>query len=135
MKGDVFRVLLVDDDELDARFLMRAFGEFGERVSVTHVESAVHAMEALTSDRFSIVLLDINLDGTNGLELLSGLRQTAETRLLPVVMFTSSSSRADIEHAYGNGANAYVEKPLSIQGYRQFAIKFLDFWSNIALIP
>jgi CheY-like chemotaxis protein len=135
MTHDLFRVLLVDDDELDAKFLMRAFGEFSERVSVSHVESAVEAMAALAEDSFNIVLLDINLNGANGLDLIVQIRQTARTRLLPVVMFTSSNSKTDIECAYGNGANAYAEKPLSIQGYRQFAMKFLDFWSDIALVP
>jgi CheY-like chemotaxis protein len=135
MKSDLFRVLLVDDDELDAKFLMRALGEFSERVSVTHVESADLALQALLDESFNIVLVDINLNGTNGLDLVLGIRRTVKTRLLPVMVFTSSGSKTDIEIAYGNGANAYAEKPLSIQGYRQFASKFLDFWSGIALIP
>ena len=135
MADDLFRILLVDDDEVDAGFVMRAFQDFRERVMIDHVDEADAAIEALADRHFDVVILDINLNGANGLEMIQPIRALKKSPYIPIIMFTSSSSADDIRRAYANGANAYVEKPLSIQGYRQFAAKFLGFWAETALVP
>ena len=131
----LFRILLVDDDALDASFVMRAFHDYRENVAVRHVEDVEAALEELSDNPYDIVILDINLNGINGLDHIKFLRAQSKNALLPIVVFTSSTSSDDVTNAYLKGANAYVEKPLSIHGYRQFASKFLGFWAEIALIP
>lgn len=131
----LFRILLVDDDALDASFVIRAFQDYRENVSVRHVEDIEYALGELSENPYDIVILDINLNGVNGLDAIKPMRSLPKTTLLPIVVFTSSTSSDDIVNAYKKGANAYVEKPLSIHGYRQFAAKFLGFWAEIALIP
>ncbi|MEN9895165.1 MAG: hypothetical protein RIR97_1017 [Pseudomonadota bacterium] len=131
----LFRILLVDDDALDASFVDRAFQDYRDNVLVRHVEGIDEAIAELSGNPFDIVILDINLNGQSGLDAIADLRARSKTTLLPVIVFTSSTSVDDVKKAFENGANAYVEKPLSIHGYRQFAAKFLGFWAELALIP
>ena len=129
------KLIVVDDDPVDVRFVMRAFSDAGSALEITHVADADMASDRLATEAFDYILLDINMPGTNGMELLKRLRGDARTAVTPVIMLSSSSNTADVSRAYENGANAYAVKPSTLSGYRDFAEGFTRFWVDVAVSP
>ncbi|MCR6499551.1 response regulator [Shinella sp. CPCC 101442] len=135
MVGLARKLIVVDDDPVDVRFVMRAFSDAGSTIEITHVADADMASDRLATEAFDYILLDINMPGTNGMELLKRLRGDARTAVTPVIMLSSSSNTADVNRAYENGANAYAVKPSTLSGYRDFAEGFTRFWVDVAVSP
>jgi DNA-binding response OmpR family regulator len=129
------KLIVVDDDPVDVRFVMRAFSDAGSPIEITHVADAEVASDRLDTEAFDYILLDINMPGTNGMDLLKRLRGRTRTAVTPVIMLSSSSNSADVNRAYENGANAYAVKPSTISGYRDFAEGFTRFWVDVAVPP
>jgi len=134
--GDLARkMIVVDDDPVDVRFVLRAFSDAGSTLDITHVSDAKAASDRLDAEVFDYILLDINMPGTSGVDLLKRLRSQPRTAVTPVIMLSSSSSMTDINRAYENGANAYAVKPSTLSGYREFAEGFTRFWVDVAVSP
>ena len=135
MAGLPRKLIVVDDDPVDVRFVMRAFSDAGSPIEITHVADAEVASDRLDREAFDYILLDINMPGTNGMDLLKRLRGRTRTAVTPVIMLSSSSSMSDVNRAYENGANAYAVKPSTLSGYREFAEGFTRFWVDVAVSP
>lgn len=135
MGGRGRKLIVVDDDPVDVRFVLRAFSDAGSLLEITHVSDAKAASDRLDAEVFDYILLDINMPGTNGIDLLKRLRSQPRTAVTPVIMLSSSSSIIDINSAYENGANAYAVKPSTLSGYREFAEGFTRFWVDVAVSP
>jgi response regulator RpfG family c-di-GMP phosphodiesterase len=103
------RILLVDDDPA-LRTLLRTTFEVAD-VTVVEAEDAVAARRKIRRSRPDVIVLDINMPGTTGLELCAELKSAPATRDLPIVLLTGSESGA--EAARKAGANAFVRKPFS----------------------
>jgi CheY-like chemotaxis protein len=129
------KLIVVDDDPVDVRFVVRAFSDAGSPIEITHVADAEVASDRLDREAFDYILLDINMPGTNGMDLLKRLRGRTRTAVTPVIMLSSSSSMSDVNRAYQNGANAYAVKPSTLSGYREFAEGFTRFWVDVAVSP
>ncbi|MXN53580.1 response regulator [Shinella sp. AETb1-6] len=128
-------MIVVDDDPVDVRFVLRAFSDAGSTLDITHVSDAKAASDRLDAEVFDYILLDINMPGTSGVDLLKRLRSQPRTAVTPVIMLSSSSSMTDINRAYESGANAYAVKPSTLSGYREFAEGFTRFWVDVAVSP
>ncbi|WLS02388.1 response regulator [Shinella oryzae] len=128
-------MIVVDDDPVDVRFVLRAFSDAGSTLDITHVSDAKAASDRLDAEVFDYILLDINMPGTSGVDLLKRLRSQPRTAVTPVIMLSSSSSMIDINRAYESGANAYAVKPSTLSGYREFAEGFTRFWVDVAVSP
>ena len=135
MAGPPRKLIVVDDDPVDVRFVMRAFSDAGSTLEITHVADAEMASDRLDSEAFDYILLDINMPGTSGMDLLKRLRGRSRTAVTPVIMLSSSSNTVDVNRAYENGANAYAVKPSTLSGYREFAEGFTRFWVDVAVSP
>ena len=135
MAGPARKLIVVDDDPVDVRFVMRAFSDAGSPIEITHVADAEMASVRLDSEAFDYILLDINMPGTSGMDLLKRLRARTRTAVTPVIMLSSSSNSVDVNRAYQNGANAYAVKPSTVSGYRDFAEGFTRFWVDVAVAP
>jgi len=135
VEGPARKLIVVDDDPVDVRFVMRAFSDAGSPVEITHVADADVASDRLDREEFDYILLDINMPGVSGMELLKRLRERSRTAVTPVIMLSSSSNSADVNRAYENGANAYAVKPSTLSGYREFAEGFTRFWVDVAVSP
>ena len=135
MAGLPRKLIVVDDDPVDVRFVVRAFSDAGSPIEITHVADAEVASDRLDREAFDYILLDINMPGTNGMDLLKRLRGRTRTAVTPVIMLSSSSNTADVNRAYENGANAYAVKPSTLSGYREFAEGFTRFWVDVAVSP
>ena len=118
---DSATILLVEDNPDDA-----ALTELALRAGVpAHLEIARDAGEAVdylfgdTHDAPRLVLLDLGLPDTGGLEVLRRIRQDERTRLIPVVILTSSMAPGDVAASYRMGANNYVRKPVEFDEFSE----------------
>jgi diguanylate cyclase (GGDEF)-like protein/PAS domain S-box-containing protein len=103
-------LLVVDDNESNRDALSRRLKLKGYTVSVA--ASGYEALELAATDAYDLVLLDVEMPGLSGLEVLARLRETRSATELPIIMFTARSEGADVVEAFRLGANDYVTKPI-----------------------
>jgi CheY-like chemotaxis protein len=128
------RLLLVEDDESDAFLTKRAFADM-KGANLMHVAGGHAALDALRSSRFDLMLLDLNMPGLSGHDVIETLREGGDRALLPIIVFSSSNHPGDVDRAYEAGANAYLRKPDSLGGYQQVADAVCRFWRENAEFP
>lgn len=83
----------------------------------------------------SLILLDLNLPGTDGREVLSQIKQDEQLKTIPVVVMTTSSNPRDIEECYRSGVNSYMLKPTNIEQLKSSIRLFIDYWYKVAVLP
>ena len=127
-------MLIVDDDPSEALFIRNAFKDSVEPMDIRHAESGEAALAEISTFHPGLVLLDLNMPGMDGYDVLSRIRDNEETQGLPTLIFSSSERELDIERCYRNRANAYVVKPRSSDGYRRLAENIDRFWYETARI-
>lgn len=81
------------------------------------------------------ILLDLNLPGTDGREVLQVIKSDEHLKKIPVVVFTTSSDISDIDSCYEIGANSYVHKPLDLVGLFQAIGRLKDYWFEVVVLP
>lgn len=91
--------------------------------------------QAILPPRPSIIVLDLNLPGTDGREVLSQIKQDRELGCIPIVVLTTSSNPKDIEECYRNGANSYILKPIDIGKLVDTIQTFVHYWLDIVSLP
>ena len=131
-------ILYAEDEETDVLLFQCAFREAGIGHRLVVVPNGKAAIEFLSgagaySDRIRhplpcLVLLDLNLPGASGLEVLKWIRATPSICTLATVMLTSSDQEADIHRAYMQGANGYLVKPGNMEGIVKMARAIKDYW-------
>ena len=84
--------------------------------------------------RPSLVLLDLNLPGTDGREVLQHIKQNATLSAIPVVILTTSSNPKDLEFCYSNGANSYLLKPMSLKKFQRSIQILIDYWFEAVML-
>jgi CheY-like chemotaxis protein len=132
------RILLVEDNASDEKLTLLAFKKCGVANEVTVVRDGAAALDFLfgtgehagrdTSVLPSIILLDLKLPKLDGLDVLRQIRAAEHTRLLPVVILTSSAEDEDLIRGYTLGANAYVRKPVDFAEFAAAATTVGLFW-------
>ncbi|HEY1551943.1 MAG TPA: response regulator [Kofleriaceae bacterium] len=122
-------ILLVEDNPSDEKLTVRALKTCGVANEV-HVErDGAAALDYLaTHDLPAIVLLDLKLPKLDGLDVLGRIRDDARTRLVPVVVLTSSKEEQDVVASFSLGANAYVRKPVDFTEFAEAARTLGLFW-------
>ena len=131
-------ILLVEDNPDDVELTLRAFRKSNVANEVVVVRDGVEALEYLFAtgryaDRDSnalpqVVLLDLNLPRISGLEVLERVRAHAKTKLLPVVILTSSIEERDLVNGYSLGANSYVQKPVDFEQFTDSVRQLGLYW-------
>jgi CheY-like chemotaxis protein len=134
-------VLLVEDDENDVYFMQRAFHDANIVTRLNVVTDGRQAIDYLSgkgqySDREQfplpcLILLDLKLPYVLGLDVLKWLRQHTEFDSIIVVVLTSSKQDADIEKAYGLGANSYLVKPPDADQLLEMVKRIKQYWMEI----
>lgn len=124
-------IVLVEDNPDDERLTLRALrrGKISNEILVAR--NGEEALELIFAQNPlpCVVLLDLKLPKIDGLEVLRSLRQTEMTRLLPVVMLTSSSEERDIIESFSLGANSYVRKPVDIDQFTEAVRQLGLYWA------
>jgi CheY-like chemotaxis protein len=138
-------LLLVEDNDQDEKLILRVLRKvnLGNQVEVVRdgqqaldylagVGEYVHRAGAMLP---AVVFLDISLPRVNGLEVLRRLRLEQRTRLLPIVMLTSSDDQLDRITSYINGANSFVRKPLDFEEFADAVGRLGVYWTSLNQSP
>jgi len=114
-------VLVVDDSPHDVRLMRDGFVQWQRSPRITVASNGAEALQILRGDsehaRPELILLDWNLPGLKGEEVLERLKADQELRSIPVVVFTSSSAPSDRRRAADLGANRFITKPFDVDDY------------------
>ena len=120
-------ILLVEDNPDDVELTRRALDESNVANKLVVVRDGVEALQYLfredayagrdAADLPEVVLLDLKLPKVDGLEVLRRIRADERTRILPVVVLTSSNAERDIVESYALGANSYIRKPVEFERF------------------
>ena len=131
-------ILLVEDNESDELLTVRAFKNSGIANELDVVRDGAEAIDYLmrtgshegrdVSKMPAVILLDLNLPKISGLEVLRHIRAEERTKMLPVVVLTSSKQDEDVIRSYSLGANAYVRKPVDFAEFATAAKTLGLFW-------
>ncbi|MCG8367931.1 MAG: response regulator [Pseudanabaenales cyanobacterium] len=131
-------LLVVEDSDEDFAVLQRLMKRMAVQNPIYRCADGDEVLEFLyqsgdytdqdTVPRPSIILLDLNLPGTDGREVLEQLKQDGDLREIPVVVFTTSSNPKDIEFCYQNGANGYLVKPVNSIELQRTVQAFVNYW-------
>ena len=131
-------ILLVEDNDFDAELAIRALKSRNLANKLIHVRDGQAALDYLFGsnptgqesascpETLKVVLLDLKLPKVDGLNVLRSIRSNPKTRMLPVVILTSSREESDVIKTYHLGANSYIVKPVDFD-------KFSEAVSNLGL--
>ena len=131
-------ILLVEDSPRDAEMTLRALHKRNLANHVVHVKDGEEALDWLfgrgvhagrdAGHQPKVVLLDLKLPKVDGLAVLRALRADERTRLLPVVVMTSSQEQRDVIESYKLGVNSYVVKPVDFDSFSAAVAELGHYW-------
>ena len=131
-------VLLVEDNPCDAEMTLRTLHKRNLANQIVHVKDGQEALDWLfgtgaqagrdPGEHPKLVLLDLKLPKVDGLEVLRAIRGDERTRLIPVVLMTSSREERDVIEGYKLGVNSYVVKPMDFEGFSAAVAELGHYW-------
>lgn len=142
MTAPAFEILLVEDNPADARLTQEALRAAGIAGNLRHLRRGDDALAYLRHEgghaqapRPALILLDLNLPGRSGHEVLAEIKTDPALRRIPVIVLSSSQAPEDIERSYDLHGNAYIVKPVELDRFLE-AIRGLEaFWLHSARLP
>lgn len=136
------QILLIEDNPADAELTMDALRESHLENRVLWLKDGAEAIEYLFGEqsilniqKIKIILLDLQLPRVNGLDLLRRIRDDSRTRLLPVVILTSSQEESDVIRAYDLGTNSYLVKPVEYEAFMTIVKELGLYWMLLNKSP
>jgi CheY-like chemotaxis protein len=136
------RILLVEDNPGDARLAREALRDSAINSELMVLDDGFEVMAFLHRQgayagaaRPHLILLDLNLPGIRGTELLQEIKSHPELRRIPVIVLTTSTAQQDIDASYDLYANCYVIKPLDMMTFAQVLRQIENFWFNVVALP
>jgi len=138
-------VLVIEDSPEDFETTVRAFRRNGMNSPVFRCADGDEALDYLhrraryssadDAPRPDLILLDLNLPGTDGREVLQEIKRVEHLKQIPVVVLTTSADGRDVEACYRAGANCYIQKPVDLAGFMRAIERLHDFWFEAAILP
>ena len=138
-------ILLVEDSPEDFEATVRAFNRSGLRNPIVRCEDGDTALDYLhrrgryappeQAPRPGVILLDLNLPGTDGREVLQEIKGTEELRQIPVIVLTTSTDDRDVTACYRAGANSYIQKPVDMDGFIRAIERLNGYWFEVVVLP
>lgn len=138
-------ILLVEDNLMDIELTLDAFREAHLKNTIQVAQNGQQALDYLFgrgkySDRAAypmpnLVLLDLKLPGIDGFEVLRQIKSTPLLKRLPVIILTSSKEEGDRALSYDTGANSYLVKPVSFDGFLGVVREISSYWLTLNVAP
>jgi CheY-like chemotaxis protein len=138
-------ILLVEDSPEDFETTERAFRRSGLKNPIFRCADGDEALDylyrrgsysdPLKAPRPGVILLDLNLPGTDGREVLSEIKNDPDLKQIPVIVLTTSKDDRDIEVCYRCGANSYIQKPVDLDGFMRAIERLNDYWFEVVILP
>src|ERR1700761_3742957 len=127
-------ILLVEDDPDHELLTIRALNKSNVGNTVRVARDGAEAIELLFGEspiRPQVILLDLKLPKVDGLEVLRRIRESDATRMLPVVVLTSSDEERDVVRSYQLGVNSYIRKPVSFNHFAEATRQLGMYWLGV----
>ncbi|MDP9121117.1 MAG: response regulator [Acidobacteriota bacterium] len=138
-------ILLIEDSPEDFEATRRAFRKSGLKNPIFLCADGDEALDFLNrrgryadpalSPRPGIVLLDLNLPGTDGRQVLEEIKGDDNLKEIPVIVLTTSSDERDVAACYRAGANSYVQKPVDLDGFMRAIERLNGYWFEVVILP
>jgi len=141
MKLKPVHILLVEDNEGDILLTLDAFEESKVKTDISVARNGKEALDFLfnrgtfiESNKPNLILLDINIPIYNGHEVLKKIKTDDTLKKIPVIMLTTSDNPKDIDKAYENHCNSYINKPLDMDDFLDAILKIEAFWLQLSTL-
>lgn len=134
-------LLVVEDSDEDFAAFMRITKSLAIPYPIERCvdgEEALNILQQVPQDNYglpSVILLDLNLPGTDGREVLREIINNSCFQPIPTVVFTSSSNPKDIEFCYKLGVRSYIVKPINLKKLKKTITSFWSYWFKIVILP
>ena len=137
-------ILIAEDDADDQFLLQTAFSENGYTDRIEFVENSVELLRFLNDIETQsttetaypgFIMLDLNMPKKNGREALLEIKQHPVFKTIPVIVYTTTKSEAEIKRCYELGANTYIVKPARFEGLLKTVSDIRRYWLQTASIP
>jgi len=138
-------ILLIEDSPEDFETTERAFRRSGLKNPIYRCADGDEALDFLyrrgryaevdAAPRPGVILLDLNLPGTDGREVLAEIKNDLQLKQIPVIVLTTSKDERDVEAFYRCGANSYIQKPVDLDGFMKAIERLNDYWFEVVILP
>jgi two-component system response regulator len=135
---DTVEIILVEDNQDDAALAIRALRKNNLANRMVHLKDGAEALDFIygtgayagrnTNHTPRVILLDLKMPKVNGMEVLQKIKSTESTKVIPVVVLTSSAEDPDIKKCYELGANSYIVKPVEFENFTQRISELGMYW-------
>ncbi|PKP52627.1 MAG: two-component system response regulator [Bacteroidetes bacterium HGW-Bacteroidetes-1] len=135
------QILLVDDNQMDVVLTLDAFREAKIKNTIHVAHNGREALDYLLGcGKYAqreifplpdLILLDLKMPGIDGFEVLRQVKNTDNVKRIPVIVLTSSKEEGDRILSYDNGANSYLMKPVSFDGFTEVVKKINEYWFSL----
>ena len=131
-----YKVVMIDDNPVDCLLMGEALNRYSDLVEfITIIDSNSYGTFIAESlDSIDLLILDMNMPGKSGLEVLTQVRKTKTMRRLPIIIFSGSNIKEEVLMAYEKGANAYIHKPLEHNEFESVANGIVQFWAKLPVL-
>ncbi len=138
-------ILIIEDSVEDYMVILRIFKKLNLPNPILHCEDGDQALDFLFHPGYGkpdgkpalpgFILLDLNLPGTDGREVLMRIKTDKQLKTIPVVVLTTSNDPDDIQYCYAAGANCYIQKPVNLKDFKKALQALVTFWFENACLP
>jgi CheY-like chemotaxis protein len=138
-------ILLIEDNQADVTLTLRAIGE---EIMTDRVRVARDGEEALDFlfrrgshsgqagiPRLRLILLDLKLGKVSGLEVLAEMKNDPRSKIIPIVVLSSSKQESDVRRSYELGANSYMQKPVNFDEFCDLIRRVAGYWLQLNQAP
>jgi two-component system response regulator len=145
MENKEVEIILIEDNPNDAEMTIRALRKNNITNHLVHLKDGEEALEFIfgtgnyigrnTNNLPKVILLDLKMPKVDGLEVLKTIKADEKTKLIPVVVLTSSNEDPDINKCYKLGANSYIVKPVGFENFTKAIAELGMYWLLLNKAP
>jgi len=136
MRPKNLKILLIEDNPDDVELTLRAFKKHNLANHITVARDGEEALDIIFQRgkesagglRPDLILLDLKLPRVDGMEVLKQIKDNLETKVIPVIVLTSSKEESDLAESYRLGANSYIRKPVNFEKFIGVVMQLGLYW-------